>query len=457
MNKVRISILMLIAIMISGVFLGCAGDEHLKSLTVSSAYPNDLLPIYTDAIVYAYENEGEENDVLMGTVDSMDDAIKYYQQLLDGSKYLINYEDQDANSYTVTGQVDIYSFFIRIREPLTRPETSEFNTIVEISTVITKISTTPAPTIEPSKTPIKTIEITPTLSPEPTPDKEIIDGSDMDIAATYDLRQANVFIECYGVTDSDYKDINLLDGNKYIDVTLKIINYGNQTLGAFDGSVFTLVTDDRIVCESQLKEGFFASSIEILGGGFVKERLRYQIPEDSKAYSLSCSGIGRYLNASFTMELFPEEVPTDGGKYFAGGPYIINMIESPVFTLGQKYVIDNLYSVTLINAEFFIAEDSFGEKKMYTFEINIENFSDEDIIFSNIFEFYLYDAYHNVLSQPTVLETPYEELSFRSVASKKSLTVNISFELFEETQGSQLKLLMSKISNNDNDVLFIIN
>ena len=141
MKKLITLIVLLLSIAL--VFSGCAAitnifnplpDNFTDGVKTPKDYPDDYLEIYDDAVVYEAEDDDGAITLMCGTVDEIDDVIKFYADLFDDDEFTINESDDSRGEYYAEGRVGGYGFEIFAEDAKGEYEERAFTTVVEVKT-----------------------------------------------------------------------------------------------------------------------------------------------------------------------------------------------------------------------------------------------------------------------------------------------------------------------------------
>lgn len=94
-------------------------------------YPDRDLPLYDDAIVFDYEEDDDEVEIVFGTQDDVDDVMEFYQEYFTEESILILQEETKRDEYQVEGIIDDFLFSIEVEEADGKPA-RYFDTLVEV-------------------------------------------------------------------------------------------------------------------------------------------------------------------------------------------------------------------------------------------------------------------------------------------------------------------------------------
>ncbi|MBN2878444.1 MAG: hypothetical protein JXN65_02330 [Clostridia bacterium] len=141
----------LIAVMICllALFTGCSAisslidplpEEYVDGVRVARDYPDDSLPIYDDAIVYAYEEDDGTIELSYGTEDDVDDVADFYEDIFDSGDLKVDESEDEKDSYYAKGTGDGFVFEINVEEASGKYEERAFaaTATVEIEFVETE-------------------------------------------------------------------------------------------------------------------------------------------------------------------------------------------------------------------------------------------------------------------------------------------------------------------------------
>ncbi len=98
-------------------------------------FPEKDVPIYDDAVVFEYEGDDEESEIVYGTEDDVDDVMDFYKDEFEDEDYIIVDEKEDKDEYEVEGYIDDIHFEIQAEEA-SGEEKEYFDCIVTISVEI---------------------------------------------------------------------------------------------------------------------------------------------------------------------------------------------------------------------------------------------------------------------------------------------------------------------------------
>jgi hypothetical protein len=126
--KKRIYIILAV-IFAASIFAGC--DANYKKGVDYNGFPDRKIPIYDDAIVFMYHDEGGEWKLQYGTDDDVDDVMDFYREEFEDPDYTITKEKEKKDKYSVDGAIDEYEFEIDVEEASGDAE-KYFDTVVEI-------------------------------------------------------------------------------------------------------------------------------------------------------------------------------------------------------------------------------------------------------------------------------------------------------------------------------------
>lgn len=96
-----------------------------------NGFPKRDIPIYDDGVVFSYEGDNYEHELIYGTEDSIDDIVEFYQAEFEDAEYMIVKEKIEDDEYYIEGVVDDIRFEIEA-EKAKHEEKDYFDTIVEI-------------------------------------------------------------------------------------------------------------------------------------------------------------------------------------------------------------------------------------------------------------------------------------------------------------------------------------
>lgn len=448
--------LFLIFIILCLVLAGCRGINYDKNIQAEDEYPAELFPIYNDAVVYNYEFENGIIDVTFGSQDEYEDVYSYYDMLLNHHSYDITMDKKTTQKYISAGKIDGYTFLLEAEKAIYRKEKKYYNTVVKIRIEIDDfyaenlfvITPTPQALDKPTPEPTSANTEAPQATSAPTP----YTYADKDVIATIDMQEEEIFIECLGVDEQINKEV------KEVAILLKVLNYGQKETGYISHLDFEVLDIEGNAYYCDMLEGIFAGGTSLLPGGYCVDYISFKVPADAVINKLSMpDSIGSRTSKAYTMELAPISPPADAGKYdvYIAKEYDIGTI--PTFIIGQQYLFDKVLQVKLNDARYFINHTSENQDNlMYTYTLEFTNTSTNVIIPVEMRDFVLFDTKHNIYVKPTIALTPYDELAFKPVQSGVSKVYNLSFEIFEDTNESNLCLLLYSANLQSNRVIYKI-
>ncbi len=205
-------------------FLGCTPSQFKKGVEVDENYPEDVLEIYDDAVVFESEERFGKVRLSLGTNDDIDDISDYYRDFYEYKNITVK-ETLEDDEYSATFVMDGYEFDLKA-EKSSGDAKKYFEYVIEIKTKkLDEQSSADGKDdspIEASATadsnPSQNIAISPTVAPTAPPSqKTVLDGetalSSIALGAWYS----------YSVSDSQSND-------KYVDYT---ISFADDTTGSY--------------------------------------------------------------------------------------------------------------------------------------------------------------------------------------------------------------------------------
>lgn len=129
----------LVFTLILSLLIGCIPSVYKKGVVLDKKYPEEILPIFYDAVVY-YSNEyKDEITIRIGTPVDLYEVKEYYKELIyDNDDILILYEDtRRRDEYEIEGLIlsEMLFFEIEIDEAVGYTEKKIYETQFEISVI----------------------------------------------------------------------------------------------------------------------------------------------------------------------------------------------------------------------------------------------------------------------------------------------------------------------------------
>jgi len=147
-RKILIAVILCLLVMFSGCsaissLVDPLPDEYVDGVRVARDYPDDSLPIYDDAIVYAYEEDEDTIELSYGTEDDVSDIADFYEDIFDSGDLNVEESEDDKDSYYAKGTGDGFVFEINVEEASGKYEERAFaaTATVEIEFVETEAKT----------------------------------------------------------------------------------------------------------------------------------------------------------------------------------------------------------------------------------------------------------------------------------------------------------------------------
>ncbi len=176
MKKIRSLLLTLcVCLILTSTMTGCLPTNSIpknykEGVNVDRQYPDHLLDIYDNAIVYDCSSHFDDVLLSMGTEDEMRDIIIYYREFLEiNSTTPLSYEE-NSNEFYTHFIFEGYEFEIEAHKPEGQYEEELYENTIFISTKkIDKQLGNDAVNLTPEPTEKKEAEATPTPALEPQP------------------------------------------------------------------------------------------------------------------------------------------------------------------------------------------------------------------------------------------------------------------------------------------------
>ena len=183
-RKIFISICLAAVLVSMFAFSGCEAikglsnkvpEEYTEGIKYDRDFPDDVLEIYDDAVVFDSKKLFDEIILTFGTQDDMEDVIDFYKDFFEENGITPAEETEDKDEYYARGVFEGYEFKLQISEPDGEYVEDLFECVVYLSARQAKDSdllkpavqtTTPAPSEEPTPSPEATA--TPALTATPT-------------------------------------------------------------------------------------------------------------------------------------------------------------------------------------------------------------------------------------------------------------------------------------------------
>ncbi|NLG38099.1 MAG: hypothetical protein GX549_08765 [Clostridiales bacterium] len=135
---------------------GCTPSIYTKGVGVGRDYPDDVLPVYKDAVVFEYESDDDEEfELSAGTQARFSKVVGFYEDFFEDEGIVPTVEEDDEE-YCAEGVYKGYSFELTVGEPRGQWEEKLYKTVIEIVIEISgepEVTATPEPTTEPTAEP----------------------------------------------------------------------------------------------------------------------------------------------------------------------------------------------------------------------------------------------------------------------------------------------------------------
>lgn len=126
----------LILILVILLLAGCVPAEYRKGVQLDRDFPEKILEIYDNAIIFFSEEDDDEITIKVGSEDDVEDVIEFYQELFeDEDKIVLIDEDIDKDDkYQAEGIIydEEVHFEMEIEEASSKNEKKAFTTVFEI-------------------------------------------------------------------------------------------------------------------------------------------------------------------------------------------------------------------------------------------------------------------------------------------------------------------------------------
>jgi len=135
-------VLIVLCVLIS--FSGCTAtsnifdplpEEYTDGAKIPKNYPDDILEIYDDAIVFDTDDDDNEIKIEYGTEDEVDDVTDFYMDLFESKGLTIEETEEDRGEFTASGWSSDFYFEIKIDEAKGDYEERVFETVVKVKVV----------------------------------------------------------------------------------------------------------------------------------------------------------------------------------------------------------------------------------------------------------------------------------------------------------------------------------
>ena len=115
------------------ILASCVPSEYKKGLDLSRGYPEDDMPLYDDAVVFAAEEDKDEIEISYGVKDGdVDDVADFYKDHFEDNGIILSKEKDEKDEYEAKGAYEDFEFKISIEEASGKYEEKVFETVVEV-------------------------------------------------------------------------------------------------------------------------------------------------------------------------------------------------------------------------------------------------------------------------------------------------------------------------------------
>lgn len=180
MKLIRLTAFVLFITFISlSVFSGCSllnktPEKYSEGIRIDRDYPDDVLDIYDDAVVFESDSIFNEIILTCGTEDDIDDIIDFYRDFFDDNNIIPLAENEDKDEYFVHFMFDGYEFKVEIQESDGEYIEDLFENVIYVSAKeIDSSENNTAVTLEPTAISAETNQASTETTPEPTQDSSI--------------------------------------------------------------------------------------------------------------------------------------------------------------------------------------------------------------------------------------------------------------------------------------------
>lgn len=137
MKNIKKPFILLITIVFVLINASCF-PSNIKEYKLDRNYPDDIVPVYDDAIIYDYENnEDQEHEVYAGTKDTVSDVAEFYSDFFDDEDIKLDSEKRSSSLYTAKGLFGGWMFEVIVAKPSTTSDKRLYNAMIEIYAVST--------------------------------------------------------------------------------------------------------------------------------------------------------------------------------------------------------------------------------------------------------------------------------------------------------------------------------
>lgn len=134
----KISLIITATLILTILMTGCSffdttSEAYTEGVKIDRDYPDDVLDIYDDAIVFESETQFDEVVLSFGTKDDFDDIVDYYKDFIEDNDIVPIEVDEERDEYFVQFRFDGYEFKVSVEEPNGDLENKYFENVIIVS------------------------------------------------------------------------------------------------------------------------------------------------------------------------------------------------------------------------------------------------------------------------------------------------------------------------------------
>ncbi|MCK5129619.1 MAG: hypothetical protein KAQ68_07195 [Clostridiales bacterium] len=197
--KKTMMITLTVALIMTAMLSGCSllnkiPEKYTEGIKLHRDFPDDIIEVYDDAIVFEDDERFGEIVISCGTEDDIDDIIDFYKDFFEDEEIVPTSEEEDRDEYNVAFIEDGYAIELQVVEAEGEYVEDVFEYVIYISAKETDETEMQAAT--PSPTPMET----PTVASDTVPTEELT------LATTLSTGSWTIYMTegVDGLNDSDY-------------------------------------------------------------------------------------------------------------------------------------------------------------------------------------------------------------------------------------------------------------
>ena len=129
--KKTVTITFIVILILSSI--ACAPKEYRKGVDFDRDFPDDIIPIYDDAIVFEFDEKDDEEFTLnAGTKDDLDDVTDFYIDYFDDNGIVPDKVKEKKTKYKAEGKFQGYTYEVTVKKPSAKWEKKLYETVIEI-------------------------------------------------------------------------------------------------------------------------------------------------------------------------------------------------------------------------------------------------------------------------------------------------------------------------------------